>query len=223
MGNPEQDFVAPAEISAHPAWARLEGQRAYYSKTAGLYQDRYKHIKLTLIAVAAALPILAFLPMPDVTRYLVAGAGVLIAVLEGVLLLNQYGTLWVKYRSTAESLKRERWLLLAHAGDYKGKGNDEALSLLAERVESLIEAEHREWTEQQKKALEALADTKAWVQRQQDKMQRRKDAGEAAAAAAAAAAGAGAGAAVAVLPAEAAPTVDGVTPPDAPADTAPPR
>jgi Protein of unknown function (DUF4231) len=163
MANPEQDFIPPAEISAHPAWARLEGQRAYYSRRAGEYQDRYKHIKLALIGVAAAIPILAFMPFGEITRFVVALAGVLIAVLEGVLLLNQYGTLWVKYRSTAEGLKRERWLLLSQAGDYKGKTDHEALSLLAERVEALIETEHREWTEQQKKALEALADAQAWV------------------------------------------------------------
>lgn len=167
MSNPEQDHVVPKAISDHPAWARLEGQRAYYSQRAGEYQDRYKQIKLTLIGLAAAIPVLAFLPVPEFTKYLVALAGVAIAVLEGVLLLNQYGTLWVKYRSTAESLKRERWLLLSMAGDYRGKPEAEALSLLAERVEALIEAEHREWTEQQKKALEALADTKAWVAAQQ--------------------------------------------------------
>jgi hypothetical protein len=84
------------------------------------------------------------------------------------LLLNQYGPLWVKYRGTAESLKRERWLLLSHAGDYKGLGDDDALRLLAERVEVLLEVEHRDWTEEQKQALMHLGKTQEWVQARRD-------------------------------------------------------
>lgn len=147
------EFVIPAEIAGHAAWHRLEDQRKYYSAKAGSYQTQYQRIKLLLIALAAAIPLLAFMPGGDAARFTVAAAGVVIAVLEGLLLLKQYGPLWVQYRAVAEGLKRERWLLLSQAGDYRDLPGDAALRLLAERVETLLAAERQSWTEEQKQAL----------------------------------------------------------------------
>lgn len=195
----ESDYVVPAEIAGHPAWFRLEGQRTYYSSNAAKYQTHYRRIKIALITLAAVIPVLVFIP-GDPSRFVVAAAGVAIAVLEGWLLLNQYGPLWVKYRITAESLKRERWLLLSGAGDYKGLAVETRMGLLAERVEALLAEEHQAWTEAQKKALEELAKTKEWVQKQADEAKGGAAAGAAGAPSAAAAAGAAANADV---PAEA--------------------
>lgn len=172
MSDTEREFPVPAEIAGHPAWARLEGQRSYYDGKAGAYQKHYKRIKLALIGLSAGIPMVVFLP-GDVFKYVVAGAGVAIAMLEGLLLLNQYGALWVKYRSTAEGLNRERWLLLARAGDYAGKPDDDALRQMAERVEGLLEAERKEWTSAQNKMQEDLAKTQEWVQAQLDETARR--------------------------------------------------
>lgn len=172
MANPEKDFAVPPTVAGHPAWARLEGQRSYYSGKAGLYQDQYKRIKLTLIGLSAGIPLIVFLP-GDGAKYVVALAGVAIAVLEGLLLLNQYGPLWIKYRSTAEGLNRERWLLLSKAGDYADKDADAAMRQLAERVENLLEAERKDWTAAQSQALAQLANTQGFVQAQQDEVNRR--------------------------------------------------
>lgn len=180
MNSPEQDFKVPETVAAHPAWARLEDQRSYYDVKAGAYQNRYKQIKLGLIGLSAGIPLIVFLP-GEAFKYVVAAVGVVIAMLEGLLLLNQYGPLWIKYRSTAEGLKRERWLLLSHAGEYAGKSDDEALRQMAEKVEGLLEAEHREWGEGQQKMLEALVKTQAFVQAHIDETNKR--AAEAAAAA----------------------------------------
>ena len=146
-------YTPPPEIAASAAWHRLEEQLAYYSGRASRYQTHYKRIKLSLIDLSAAIPILAFLPESPITRYVVAGSGVVIAVLEGVLLLNQYSQLWIKYRRTAEGLKREQALLLAAAGDYQDKAAPEALRLLAERTEALVAEENQQWVEVQSNAL----------------------------------------------------------------------
>ena len=153
------DYPVPAAIAAHPAWFRLENQRGYYSTRAARYQDTYKHIKMGLIGLSASIPLLAFLPPQNAGPWIVAAAGIVIAVLEAMLLLNQYGPLWVKYRGTAESLKRERWLLLARAGEYAGLADDAALRRLAERVEAVLDVEHREWIDEQKQALARLKNT----------------------------------------------------------------
>ena len=172
MSEAEHDYTVPETIAAHPAWHRMEEQRAYYVRRANDYQTRYKRIKLCLIGLASGLPLLAFLPLggPDgnLAKYLVSAVGVIIAMLEGVLLLNQYGPLWVKYRGTAESLKRERWMLLARAGEYRALDDADALRLLAERTEVLLEVEHREWTQAQKQALEQIADQRKWLAQQRE-------------------------------------------------------
>ncbi len=172
MAIAEQEFNLPPAIAAHPAWVRLESQRAFYSGKARTYQTHYKRIKLALIGLSAGIPLIVFLP-GDASKYVVALAGVAIAMLEGLLLLNQYGPLWVKYRSTTEGLNRERWLLLSRAGDYAGKSDDDALRQLAERVESILEAERNEWTAKQTQMLDQLAKSQAYAQAHQDETARR--------------------------------------------------
>ncbi len=158
-----EEFKPPPEILSSPAWVRLQDQLGYFNSKAVSYQAQYKRIKLLLIAISAAIPILAFLPLGDLSRYVVAAAGVAIALLEGLLLLNDYGKLWVKYRANAESLQRERWLLLSGAGDYRDKPPADALRLLAERTESLLADENRQWVETRLKAVEELANSQAFT------------------------------------------------------------
>lgn len=50
------------------------------------------------------------------------------------------------YRSTAEMLKRERYLYLAEAGPYT---RTDRHRLLAERLEALFSREHAKWTTSQ--------------------------------------------------------------------------
>lgn len=166
MADNKTEFTPPPEITGSAAWFRLDGQQRYYSARSSLYQDRYKHIKLALIFVSATIPIIAFLPWAETARYLVAGSGVLIAVLEGILLLNRYGEHGITYRRTSEGLKRERALLLAEAGDYAGKELKERLRLLAERTEALLDEENKQWQQQQAKAIEELTKTAEWTSKQ---------------------------------------------------------
>ncbi|MEX8517263.1 MAG: DUF4231 domain-containing protein [Leptothrix sp. (in: b-proteobacteria)] len=170
MSTPE--YPVPEPIAAHPAWFRLEDQLAYYESKAGRYQRVYKRIKLALIGLSASIPVLAFVPLPQLWgQFLVAGSGALLACLEGVLLLNQYPDLWVKYRGTAESLKRERWSLLSRAGEYRDLDDATALRLLAERIETLLDVEHSAWTEEQKQALSQLSNTQNWLQTRREEVQ----------------------------------------------------
>jgi len=179
MSDPKTEYVPPPEIAAAAAWNRLQGQQKYYSSEASDHQTKYRNIKLLLILVSASIPILAFLPGSDAPKYIVAGAGVVIAVLEGLLLLHRYGETGVTYRRTSEGLKRERALFLAGAGDYRGLATDDALRLLAEHTEALVAEENKQWTEQQMKTLEALAKTQAWAQEQLEAVAKLKKAGDA--------------------------------------------
>jgi hypothetical protein len=102
----------------------------------------FKRIKITEIFSAAIIPLLAASRLP---RAAVATGvlGVLITVLEGMLQLNQFHENWIRYRSTCESLKHEKYIFLANAPPYSNVENPRPL--LAERVESLVSQEQSKW------------------------------------------------------------------------------
>jgi hypothetical protein len=140
----QQEIDVPASIGAHPAWKRLEDQLSWYDKKSGWCQGWYKGLKLCQLALAVLIPIASFVE-PTVAKWVTASAGGLIAVLEGVQHMNQYSTLWVMYRATAERLKHEKYLFLSAAGQYRGQQESERLVLLAERVEEHVSTEHANW------------------------------------------------------------------------------
>jgi hypothetical protein len=142
---------SPRLAHAEPAFSRLEDQLAWYDSKSLAAQRAYKRVKVAQIVAAAAVPVLAVLDRDPVW---VASVGAALVVLEALQQLNQWQTNWVLYRSTAEALKHERYLYLAHAGPYAVRNRRR---VLAERVEGLVSQEHAKWTE----AREQAADTNA--------------------------------------------------------------
>lgn len=125
-------------------WRRLEDQLAWYGRRSRHCQRWHKGLRLVQVSFAAAIPVIALADMA-LSRWLTAALGALIAVLEAVEQINQFGARWIQYRSTAEHLKHEKYLLLAAAGPYRELARDEALRLLAERVEEHVSLEHARW------------------------------------------------------------------------------
>jgi len=93
---------------------------------------------------AGLIPIVSFLGFPWVP-FATASLGGTVAILEGFQQLGQYNTLWASYRSTAESLKHEKYMFLASGGPYRNLSTNEALKRLAERVEEQVSTEHAKW------------------------------------------------------------------------------
>ena len=112
------DSTIPAWAASHPAWQRLENQLNWYDAKSVSCQRWYKNLKVAQIAMAILIPAMSFLP-GDCAKCTTAAAGSLIALLEAIQHLNQYSTLWVTYRSTAERLKHEKYLFLSAAGPYR--------------------------------------------------------------------------------------------------------
>ena len=96
------------------------------------------------VSLAVLIPATSLLP-EDCAKLAASIAGVLIAVLEAVQQMNQYSTLWVTYRATAERLKHEKYLFLSAAGPYKNLSEPDRLIALAERVEEHVSSEHANW------------------------------------------------------------------------------
>lgn len=123
-----------------PTMERLEDQIDWYDRKSCYSQRAYKSLKVIEIVSAALVPLAAGLHLPAAVT---GGLGVVIAVLEGLLQLNQYQHDWITYRSTCETLKHEKYLYLAKAGPYSAATAPHVL--LAERIESLVSQEHATW------------------------------------------------------------------------------
>lgn len=134
----------PDWVEDHPAWLRLEDQLEFYDSKSVSCQYWYKRLKILQVTLAVAIPVFSHLD-PAIAKWSTSIAGALIAVLEGVQHMNQYSTLWVTYRSTAEHLKHEKYLFLSEAAIYRGLASDDRLALLAERVEERVSTEHANW------------------------------------------------------------------------------
>ena len=122
-----------------PTWNRLEDQLTWYSTSSRKNQRYYKWLKLLEIAIAASLPVVTAVHSPV---WVTGGLAALIVILEGVQHLYQFQEHWITYRSTAEALKRERYLYLAGAGPYAGGDRHR---ILAERLEGVISQENAGW------------------------------------------------------------------------------
>jgi len=123
---------------------RLNDQLNWYDRKSGENQKRYKQIKVTQLVLAGSIPVFALVDGLW-GRWITAILGASVAILEGLQQLGQYNSLWVTYRATAEQLKHEKYLFLAKSGPYKGFKEEEALRLLAERVEEQVSTEHAKW------------------------------------------------------------------------------
>ena len=134
-------------------FARLEDQIAWYDMKSGTAQRWYKRVKAAQLVCAAAIPVVATL---DVHPFIVGSLGAAVVVLEGISQLNQYAVTWQSYRATAEALKHEKYLYLAHAGPYAGAAND-GTPLLADRIEGLISQEHAKWVSAREEADRAVS------------------------------------------------------------------
>jgi hypothetical protein len=138
------DIPVSSELSSHPAWFRLQDQLTWYDSKSVHCQNWYKWLRILQITLAVAIPVMSH-TNPSIAKWLTSIAGALIAILEGVQHMNQYSTLWVTYRSTAERLKHEKYLFLSAAGPYRGMAEADRLVLLAERVEEHVSTEHANW------------------------------------------------------------------------------
>ena len=125
-----------------PTLDRLEDQIKWYGGRSRYNRRMYKWLKGVEIAAAAVVPLASGLKFPAA---LVGSLGVLIAVLEGLMQLNQYLQNGISYRSTSEALKHEKYLYLAAAGPYATDDRAHAHARLAERVESLVSQENAQW------------------------------------------------------------------------------
>ena len=70
----------------------------------------------------------------------------MVALIAGALGLYQFENHWIEYRTTSESLKKEKFLFLTESEPFD-KAPDENYQLLVQRVETLISKENTNWAQ----------------------------------------------------------------------------
>jgi len=124
---------------------RLIDQCNWYDRKSQLNQRWHKGLQIILILSAASIPFLSTIITTQSCLNIITGAlGVLIAVISGIVALYKFDEKWIKYRTTAESLKHEQYLYLTRVVPYDVEN---AFPLLVQRVETLISQENRDWSQ----------------------------------------------------------------------------
>src|SRR5574341_946863 len=93
---------------------RLDDQIDWYSAKSRSNQNWFKTLRLIEIAFASASPFLVSQIATDtnVLKIVVAAMGVCVAVIAGIVSLYKFQENWIEYRTTAETLKREKFLFV---------------------------------------------------------------------------------------------------------------
>ena len=125
---------------------RYEDQIGWYDRKAARNQTIYRWMQWTLIVLAAITPILIQLdldPLRDGWVQWATLTSAVVAILTAGLKTFKYQENWINYRTTCETLRKEKHFYDAGLGAYATAADTEAL--FVDRVESLISRENTLW------------------------------------------------------------------------------
>ncbi|WP_051219512.1 DUF4231 domain-containing protein [Oceanobacter kriegii] len=127
---------------------RLEDQISWYDNKSQSAQKWYKRLRLVEFFCAALIPFLAGMIANDTEdlKIAIGGLGVIIAIITAAQGLYQWNEDWIQYRTTCESLKKEKFLFLTNSEPYDSEDQDN-LNLLVQRVETLVSKENTNWAQ----------------------------------------------------------------------------
>ncbi|AET70822.1 hypothetical protein Desor_5447 [Desulfosporosinus orientis DSM 765] len=139
---------------------RVNEQIHWYSTMSKRNQRMYKLLKTIEIVFAALIPFLVTFVSSGFSsiKVIVGILGISITIISSLLALYRFQENWLEFRTTAESLKREKFLFLARVNIYN---SDNALPLFVQRVEDLMSKENTRWLHNMtKKAYESKSSCK---------------------------------------------------------------
>ena len=135
----EQDYMSQ----------RVDDQINWLEKKSAHNQKWYKRNKSLVIIASVSIPFMAgFIEEGDeatIMKILIAIAGLVIALAEGLSSLHKFHENWIQYRGTAESLKREKIIFLTQSGPYRDNSN--AFRDFVVAIEGILANENAKWQE----------------------------------------------------------------------------
>ncbi len=124
---------------------RYKNQIAWYDKKAFRNHNAYQVFQWVTIILSALTPILIVIAiLGDILSiWISVGIAVLVAVFTTAMKTFKYQENWINYRTTCETLRKEKHFYDAGIQGYENVEDKEAL--FVERVESLISRENTLW------------------------------------------------------------------------------
>jgi uncharacterized protein DUF4231 len=128
---------------------RLQDQIDWYDQKSSENQQAFKHLRKAEIIAAALIPFTSGLTA-SIKGAVIAGSiatgllGVAITIFASILALGQHQENWIEYRTTCESLKKEKFMFQTGVEPYDG---EDSFTLLVQRVETLVSKENTNWAQ----------------------------------------------------------------------------
>ncbi|MBN1478908.1 DUF4231 domain-containing protein [candidate division KSB1 bacterium] len=120
---------------------RYQDQVKWYDNKATINQKIYKRFQWLVIILSALTPVL--IAVEDIFHWPAIVIAAIVAILTTALKTFRYQEHWLNYRTTCETLKKEKVFYDAHAGLYRDV-EDKNITFI-ERVEALISQENTTW------------------------------------------------------------------------------
>ena len=143
---------------------RYQDQVDWYGVKAGVNQRIYHQMQWTIIILAAVTPVLVVFvldkDLPTGLSHLPAVTSAVVAILTAAMKTFKYQENWISYRTTCESLRKEKHFYDADLGDYQGGADANKRAAFVNRVESLISRENSVWLTTQKTEGQAKSEEK---------------------------------------------------------------
>ena len=123
---------------------RLEDQIAWYDGKSAYNKRWFISLRAVEITAAATVPFLSGFAGNLWIRGAVGVIGIVITVCAGLTHLCQFQERWIEYRTTAETLKKEKFLFVTKTDPYNG---DNDFPILVQRIENLVSKEVGSWAQ----------------------------------------------------------------------------
>ena len=126
---------------------RVDDQIQWFEKKASWNQKKFKNLQILTIVFGAMIPLLTVIDSQvydDQIRFIIALLGCVITIISAVINLYKFQENWVKYRSTAEALIREKYRFYAKAEPYD-VDEDSDFKMLVERCQAILSEESNRW------------------------------------------------------------------------------
>lgn len=124
---------------------RYEKQIAWYSNKSALNKRWFLGVGVYIVIVSIVIPI--FMLVLDTsflaTKLFIVVLSSTVAIATGINSLFKFQDNWISYRTTSETLKKEKSFYLGSVGDYAQASDKDALFI--ERVEATISRENSLW------------------------------------------------------------------------------
>jgi len=126
---------------------RVSDQISWYEKKAAQNQSAFKKMQITSILFGSAIPILTVIDFSDIdvyVRLVIALLGSGVAIISAIVSLYKFEHYWVKYRTAAQLLIREKNFFLTKTKPYE---SSKSFPLFVKNCEAIMSAENAEWNQ----------------------------------------------------------------------------